>query len=69
MSIIDKVNELRIEKAKLLLETSHMPIIDIAISVGFNNRRHFTHTFLKRTGSSPAIYRKHKENYRVWEGF
>jgi AraC family transcriptional regulator, melibiose operon regulatory protein len=69
VTLVDKINELRIEKAKLLLETSHMPIIDIGVDVGFNNRQHFTYTFQKLTGSSPAIYRKHKGNYRVWEGF
>lgn len=68
-TLVDKLNELRIEKAKILLETSRLPIIDIAVSVGFNNRQHFTYTFLKLTGSSPATYRKHKGNYLVFNGF
>jgi AraC-like DNA-binding protein/mannose-6-phosphate isomerase-like protein (cupin superfamily) len=68
-TLVDKINELRIEKAKLLLETSRLPVIDIAVSVGFNNRQHFTYTFFKLTGSSPAVYRKHKGDYHVWKGF
>jgi AraC-like DNA-binding protein len=68
-TLIEKINQLRIEKAKLLLETSILPVVDIAINVGFNNRQHFTHTFIKLTGCSPAIYRKYKGNSSLWEGF
>jgi AraC family transcriptional regulator, melibiose operon regulatory protein len=68
-TLVDKINDLRIEKAKFLLETSHLPVTDIAFSVGFNNRQHFTYTFYKLTGSSPAVYRKHKGDYSVWKGF
>ena len=68
-TMIEKMNELRIEKAKILLETSRLPIPDIAVSVGFNNRQHFTYTFLKLVGCSPALFRKHKGDYRVWNGF
>ncbi len=68
-TIIYLINELRIEKAKLLLETSSLPIVDIAVSIGFNNRQHFTHTFQKQAGCSPGLYRKQKGNDRVWQGF
>lgn len=64
-SLVDKLNEFRIEKAKILLDTSRLTVTDIAISVGFNNRQHFTHTFRKYTGCSPAIYCKHKGNYEI----
>jgi AraC-like DNA-binding protein/mannose-6-phosphate isomerase-like protein (cupin superfamily) len=66
-TLIAKMNEFRIEKAKILLETSCMPITDIAISVGFNNRQHFTFMFLSITGCSPAVYRKKKGNYSIWK--
>lgn len=69
ITLVDKINELRIEKAKILLETSSLPIMDIAVSVGFNNRQHFSYTFQKLVGSSPALYRKHKGDYRVWSRF
>lgn len=65
-TLVDKMNEHRIEKAKLLLETSCLPITDIAISVGFNNRQHFTYTFRKLTGCSPSIYCKHKGDNLFW---
>ncbi len=65
-TLVDKVNELRIEKAKLLLETSRLPVTDIAFSVGFNNRQHFTYTFRKLTGCSPSVYCKHRGDYQIW---
>lgn len=57
-SIVEKISELRIEKAKVLLETSSLPIIDIAINVGFNSRQHFAVIFTQLTGSSPMQWRK-----------
>ncbi len=65
-TLVDKMNELRIEKAKVLLETSRLPVIDIAFSVGFHNRQHFTYTFRKLTGCSPSVYCKHKGDYQIW---
>lgn len=66
-TLIDKINELRINKAKILLETSRLPITDIAISVGFNNRQHFSYTFQRIVKCSPALYRKHRGNHLVWK--
>lgn len=68
-SIVDRILELRIGKAKYLLETSTLPVIDVAIGVGFNSRQHFSETFRKQVGCPPALYRKRKGNLRVWEGF
>lgn len=68
-SLIDKINELRITKAKLLLENSCLPIIDIAVTVGFHNRQHFTLVFTKLIGCSPALYRKQKGNKQLFLGF
>lgn len=68
-SLIDKINELRIGKAKLLLESSCLPIIDIAVTVGFHNRQHFTLIFTKLIGCSPSLYRKQKGNNQLFLGF
>ena len=68
-TLIDRVNELRIKKARLLLETSSLPIIDIAIMVGFHNRQHFSCIFRKLTGCSPSLYKKRKGNSQLWLGF
>lgn len=69
ISLIDKINAFRIEKAKLLLETSSLPVIDIAVTVGFHNRQHFTYIFTKITGCSPSLYRKQKGNNQLFLGF
>lgn len=68
-SIVDYILTLRINKAKYLLETSTLPVVDVAIGVGFNSRQHFSQTFNRLVGCSPALYRKRKGNLRLWEGF
>lgn len=68
-SIVDHILTLRIDKAKYLLETSTLPIIDVAIEVGFNSRQHFSQTFSRIVGCPPAVYRKRKGNLKLWEGF
>lgn len=68
-TLVEHLNKLRIEKARILLETSRLPVVDVAISVGFHNRQHFTHTFMQLVGTSPARYRKHKGNYVISHGY
>ncbi len=69
VSIMDKVLQLRIEKAKLLLENSTLPVIDVAVAAGFNSRQHFSATFARLVGCSPAAWRKSRGNVQVSEGF
>lgn len=69
MSVTDRILRLRVEKAKLLLKSSALPIIDIAVNVGFNSRQHFTATFTELTGCSPMNWRKNRGNLNVFEGF
>jgi AraC-like DNA-binding protein len=47
----------RIEHAKVLLAQSTLPIIDVAVRVGFVDQSHFTTTFRKFTSMTPRIYR------------
>ena len=56
-SILSYVTNLRIEKARMLLENTKFPIIDIAISVGFNNRQNFALVFQKYFNVSASQYR------------
>lgn len=69
ISIMDKVLLMRIEKAKLLLENSTLPVIDVAVAAGFNSRQHFSATFTRLAGCSPIVWRKSKGNLHVSEGF
>ena len=57
MSPIKYVNNLRIEKAKELLENSDNSITEISEKVGFAGLHYFSRYFTKREKISPAEYR------------
>lgn len=52
------ISDLKIEKAKQILEKTSMPIIDIADALGYYSAYHFSSTFQRKTGCSPSAYRK-----------
>lgn len=56
-TIIEYLNRMRIERAKLLLLNTDDPVIDIALAAGFNSRQHFTRVFTAAEGCSPHGYR------------
>jgi AraC family transcriptional regulator len=47
----------RIERAKELLRSSRLPLVDVAAAVGFQTQGHFTNVFHKYTGMTPRIFR------------
>lgn len=53
----------KIERAKVLLSTTSMSIMEISIELSFNSRSYFSDTFQKNTGISPGEYRK--QNVRL----
>lgn len=53
--------ELRMQKAKDLLEDYNHTITEICFMCGFNNPSHFTSFFKKRSGVTPTAYRKMHE--------
>lgn len=48
----------RIEQAKMLLRETNLPVTEICRKVGYNDLKHFTHTFEKATEVKPSTYRK-----------
>lgn len=50
--------ELRLEKARALLASRPMPLIDIAAECGFSSHAHLTSAFRSRFGVSPSEYRR-----------
>ncbi|NEW89452.1 AraC family transcriptional regulator [Rhodopseudomonas sp. WA056] len=52
------VVEQRVAAARRLLETSDLPIVEIALGVGFSSQSHFGVAFRQVTGESPARYRR-----------
>jgi len=50
----------RVERAKSLLSHSDLPLVNVALEVGFSNQAHFTDQFHRVTGSTPSAYRRNK---------
>ena len=48
----------RIERAKELLRNTEMPVIDVALSVGFSSQSHLSHWMIRHTGVPPGVYRR-----------
>lgn len=57
------INEIRIEKSKELLAKNDLSILEIALSVGFNNQNYFSSTFKKFNNKTPIEFRN--ENFIV----
>ncbi|RAP74996.1 helix-turn-helix transcriptional regulator [Paenibacillus montanisoli] len=66
-TMTDYLAELRIEKAKMLLARTDIPIIEIAGYIGLNSRQYFSMLFKKLTGMSPAAYRKSIETMQGFD--
>ena len=52
------VTNIKIKRACELLKNHALPIRDIAEAAGFNDESNFYRSFRKKTGLSPASYRK-----------
>lgn len=66
INFIDKVNEVRIEKAKEQLRSSELAIHEIANKTGYYSLSSFNRMFKKFTGVTPSEYRRHasqSQNY------
>jgi AraC family transcriptional regulator len=48
----------RIERACELLRNTDLPVVDIALAVGFSSQSHLAHWFLRHVGVSPTAYRR-----------
>ena len=57
-TLMDHVQNLRLEEAKRLLETGHATFDEIASLVGYENPSFFRRLFKRRTGLTPSMYRK-----------
>lgn len=56
-SFIDYLTRVRVEKAKELMNTTHLKIYEIALQVGYASTEHFSRMFKKITGMSPNQYK------------
>lgn len=61
MTVIDYINQKRVEEAKLYLERGNTSITEIALMVGFNDLNYFGRVFKKITSLTPSEYVKSKK--------
>lgn len=61
-NFIDYVMNLRIQKAKELLENTSMRVYEVAEQSGFNDVKYFSKLFKKLTGSSPIDFRSRSQS-------
>jgi transcriptional regulator GlxA family with amidase domain len=57
-SLIEYLQNLRVEEAKRMLETEQTPVDEISIAVSYDDPSFFRRLFKRRTGLSPSQYRR-----------
>jgi AraC family transcriptional regulator len=57
-SVGEYVRQLRVEDASRRLSASDTPIVEIALAAGFADQSHFTRTFQRLRGLTPAEFRR-----------
>ncbi len=57
-TLVQHINSLRIEQAARLLRESDLPVMEVGLSVGFDNFSYFIKRFRAVYGVSPSHYRK-----------
>lgn len=65
ITLIDHVQNLRIEAAKRLLESERIAVDDISAAVGYEDASFFRRLFKRRTGLAPRDYRRLFQPIRV----
>ena len=58
VSINQYVKNLRLQKARELLETTHLRVQEIRVAVGYSHDTHFVTDFKNTYGQTPTEYRK-----------
>jgi transcriptional regulator GlxA family with amidase domain len=57
-SLIEYLQNLRIEAAKQLLESGQLPVDEISVEVSYEDPSFFRRLFKRRTGLTPSQYRR-----------
>lgn len=61
LSLKEYILEEKMNQAKVLLQTTNLPVSVIALMVGYDNFSHFTQIYKKHTGERPLDTRERKE--------
>lgn len=67
MTLTEMLTKVRMDKAKMLLQNTDIPIEDISDYVGVGSRQYFHLLFKKSTGMTPASFRR-SVNKSAWDG-
>lgn len=65
LTITDFITQVRIEKARELLENPHLKIYEIADAVGYQNDKYFIKVFKRAEGVTPTEYRSRQNRGRT----
>lgn len=57
LSVVDRINEVRLAQARLYLEQQQLTVAEIMEKVGFGNESYFYRLFKRRYGATPKEYR------------
>ncbi len=60
-NFVNYLKDIRMEKAKELLEKTELKVIEISQKIGYENEKHFMKTFKAAYGVSPTEYRKNMQ--------
>ncbi len=66
-SVLEEIHRIRVERAKVLLTETHLPIEAVAAKSGFASVRRLDVVFAKLTGTSPTAYRRQSQARRQVE--
>lgn len=69
MTMVEYLNQLRVEQSKRMLMFTEEPIMDVAVASGFNSRQHFFRVFSAATGTSPQQFRQAQRARQAQELF
>jgi len=62
LSPVDFIRDMRIKRAKQLMDSGEYNISTVAYMTGFNDPKYFSKCFKKQFGISPSEYNKEKKN-------
>lgn len=64
ISLVKYINNLKLERARELLETTDLCIKEIRLKIGVTNESHFLHDFKQKFTLTPVSYRRFYRNSR-----
>ena len=64
ISFMEYLKSVRISVAKILLEQTTKPVLDICLEVGYQDASHFAKVFKKKEGLQPTEYRNRTLDHR-----